>query len=104
MRAQHVMQMIATDPPPLPIPYIRQVPRVTVAFVNNTSDRALAATEAQFIALLRAASAETDLRVKFFTCPSIVRTVTPRTSLGRAYTDMTSLFDSRVDALIVTGT
>jgi homoserine O-succinyltransferase/O-acetyltransferase len=97
------MPMIAINPPPLPTPHIRHVPKVTVAFVNNTSDRALATTEAQFLALLRSSASGIDLRVKFFTCPNIVRETVPCTSIGHAYADIASLFESHVDALVVTG-
>lgn len=95
--------MIGIGPPLLSAPHVRRAARVIVAVVNNTSDRALAATEAQFLALLRSAAAEKELQVKLCTCSSIVRAVPPRTSSGRPYADVTSLFSSRVDALIVTG-
>ena len=95
--------MMAIDPLSLPMPGIRHVPRVTVAFVNNTSDRALRATEAQFLSLLRGAAAGFDLRVEFFTCPNITRAAPPLTCSGAPYADMTDLFDYHVDALIVTG-
>lgn len=88
---------------PLSTPHIGHTPRVTVALVNNTSDRALAATEAQFLALLRSSSADIQLRVEFFTCPGIVRAVPPRTIGGGTYCDMTHLLDAHVDALVVTG-
>ena len=103
MQALDVMQLIVINPPSLPMPHIRRTPSMTVAFVNNTSDRALAATEAQFLALLQSAAAGIDLQVRFYTCPNIVRAATPRTNLGRAYADMTSLFDTHIDALVVTG-
>lgn len=95
--------MIAINSPPLSMPHISHVPQVTVAFVNNTSDRALATTEAQFLTLLRSSAAGIELRVEFFSCPNIKRAVPPRTSSGRAYGDATDLFDAHVDALIVTG-
>ena len=102
MQAPDVILMRRVGPPVLS-PHVRRTPRVTVAVVNNTSDRALAATEAQFLTLLRSAAAGTELQVRFFTCPNIARAVPPRTTSGRAYAAVTSLFDSRVDALIVTG-
>lgn len=95
--------MLTIDPPPLPIPHIRRTPRVTIAFVNNTSDRALASTEAQFLALLRPATADIELHVGFFTCPGIARAAPPRTRLGTDYADMASLIDSHPDAVVVTG-
>lgn len=95
--------MMAIDPLPLPMPGIRHIPRMTVAFVNNTSDRALGATEAQFLALLRGASGGIDLRVEFFTCPNITRATSPLTCTGAPYADMTCLFDLDIDAVIVTG-
>jgi homoserine O-succinyltransferase len=76
---------------------------LTIGLVNNTSDRALQATERQFLRLLHAASIGVDLRLRFFTCPAIRRSGQPRSSMGRPYADVDDLYGTRVDALIVTG-
>ena len=76
---------------------------LVVGLVNNTSDRGLQATERQFIGLLQAAAPHLDLRVKLFTCPGIARSCrTPDGAHGR-YGEIDALFDTKLDALIVTG-
>jgi homoserine O-succinyltransferase len=74
-----------------------------IALVNNTSDRALRATEGQFLRVLRVTSDEPGPCVRFFTCPEIPRATPPRTALGHPYEDIGGIFDSEIDALIVTG-
>jgi homoserine O-succinyltransferase/O-acetyltransferase len=76
---------------------------LVVALVNNTSDRALALTEAQFMRLVRSANHDFEIRPRFFTCPEISRSVQPRTASGDPYRDIRELFASRADALIITG-
>ena len=76
---------------------------LTVGLVNNASDRALASTERQFLALLRPPPPGIDLRVRFFTCPTIRRAGLPRSSLGHPYAPIDELYDTCPDALVVTG-
>ena len=76
---------------------------LVVGLVNNTSDRGLQATERQFVNLLRAAAPQLELHVKLFTCPGVARSCrTPDGAHGR-YAEIDELFDTRLDALIVTG-
>jgi homoserine O-succinyltransferase len=76
---------------------------LSIGLVNNASDRALKATEAQFLRLLRAASAGFDLTFKLFTSPEIPRWERPRNHAGKPYADIGELFDTQIDGLIVTG-
>ncbi len=87
----------------LSTPHIRHDPVINVAFVNNTSDRGLGATETQFLRLVRQMGTGLDLRITYFTCPEIRRTDRPRSKSGRWYADTSELLTARADALIVTG-
>ena len=74
-----------------------------VAFVNNTADRALGNTERQFLGLLRSALVGRDIHVAFYTCPEIRRATRPVSAHGEPYQDIRHLYETRPDALIVTG-
>jgi len=76
---------------------------LVIGLVNNASDRALKSTEGLFVKALRTASGKTDLRFRFFTCPEIPRATCPQTPQGQLYSVIDTLFDTHVDALIVTG-
>jgi homoserine O-succinyltransferase len=77
---------------------------LVIGFVNNASDRALKSAEAQFLRVLAAASDGIELQVKFFTCPEIPRGERPAGDSDCPYGDLAELYDTRLDALIVTGT
>jgi homoserine O-succinyltransferase/O-acetyltransferase len=76
---------------------------LVVGFVNNASDRALKSAEAQFMRVLTAASNGIELEVKFFTCPEIPRGERPAGDSDCPYADIAELYDTQLDALIVTG-
>jgi homoserine O-succinyltransferase len=77
---------------------------LTIGLVNNTSDRALPATERQFLTLLwTAASVGMELNFRFFTCPEIRRSKRPQSSTGHSYSNVDELYDMHLDGLIVTG-
>src|ERR1700736_743317 len=67
-------------------------------------DAALEKTERQFIGLLTAAAGERRIRVKLFCLPEVVRAGVARERLQMHYAPLDELWDSRLDALIVTGT
>jgi homoserine O-succinyltransferase len=77
---------------------------IDLALVNNMPDSALEGTERQFAELLAAASGDTLVRLKLFSLPGVPRAETARRYLGEAYSPIDSLWNSRPDALIVTGT
>jgi homoserine O-succinyltransferase len=77
---------------------------IDVALVNNMPDSALEGTERQFAELLAAASGDLLLRLKLFSLPDVPRAEMARRYLGETYSSIDSLWNSRPDALIVTGT
>ena len=77
---------------------------LTIGLVNNMPDRALEATERQFVDLLRAAATDVAVRFKLFSIPDLPRAERKRRELARRYRDISGLWDTRLDGLIVTGT
>src|SRR5437588_9480889 len=74
-----------------------------IGLINNMPDAALNATVRQFRTLLGAAADDLLVRLTLYTLPEV-----PRTEFGReqvsSYCPFDSLWDSRLDGLIVTGT
>jgi homoserine O-succinyltransferase len=81
----------------------RPCARLSIGLVNNASDRAMKATEAQFLRMLRAASDDFDVNYTLFTCPEVPRSTRPLDSAGKPYAHTDDLFEGTLDALIVTG-
>jgi homoserine O-succinyltransferase len=77
-------------------------PRLRVAIVNNMPDSALVATERQFSQLMNAAAGGTA-EISLFHIPGVQRGDQAKEILAQRYAPFTDLFDSHVDALIVTG-
>lgn len=75
-----------------------------VGLINNMPDAALEDTARQFIELLRAAAPGIIIRLKLFSMPGIPCSQWRRQHLSTQYSDFSSLWDSRLDGLIVTGT
>jgi homoserine O-succinyltransferase len=75
---------------------------IEIGLVNNMPDAALDATVRQFRALLGAAADDMVVHLRLFTLPEV-----PRTDFGRqlvsGYSDISELWDSHLDGLIVTG-
>src|SRR6202034_2514072 len=67
-------------------------------------DTALEATERQFVGLVRAAAADTAVRLKLYAIPDMPRGDRAREDIAKRYRDISELWDSRLDGLIVTGT
>src|SRR6266849_2928596 len=76
---------------------------IDIGLINNMPDAALDATVRQFRALLGAAADDIVVRLTLYTLPEV-----PRTDFGRqqvsGYSDISDLWDSHLDGLIVTGT
>jgi homoserine O-succinyltransferase len=76
---------------------------IDIGLINNMPDAALDATVRQFRALLSAAADDIVVRLILYTLPEV-----PRTDFGRrqvsGYSDISDLWDSHLDGLIVTGT
>jgi len=79
------------------------MPCIDIGLVNNMPDLALKDTELQFFELLDAASDDLLVRLKLFSLPHIPRSELTEQRLGTLYHDRNHLWNSRFDALIVTG-
>jgi len=77
---------------------------IEIGLVNNMPDTALKSTEAQFAALLEAAAGELPVRLRLFSLPLVPRSERGALHLGTSYLGLRDFWDSRLDALIVTGT
>ena len=77
---------------------------VKIALINNMPDAALEDTEMQFMELLDAASCDIPVRLKLYCLPGIPRADRGRKHLNNFYSSISDLWDSRVDAVIMTGT
>ena len=77
---------------------------LTVGLVNNMPDPALQGTERQFVALLGAAADGLAVRLLPYALPEVPRTDWGRDYVSRFYSPIDDLWDSDVDAIIVTGT
>ncbi len=77
---------------------------LTIGFVNNMPDTAVGATERQFIDLVRAASSDVVVRLKLFSISEVPRSDLVQSEFIERYRDIAELWDTRLDALIVTGT
>jgi homoserine O-succinyltransferase len=77
-----------------------QVP--VIGIVNNMPDSALAATERQFVGLVRnAMQGLVDIRLYYL--PAVPRGVEAAAQLASRYEPISALFRNRLDAMIVTG-
>jgi homoserine O-succinyltransferase/O-acetyltransferase len=78
---------------------------LVVGLVNNMPDGALHSTERQFRQLIFAAAAgDLPVRLRLFYLPEIPRTDRGRSFVEQHYEDVSELWASRLDGLIVTGT
>jgi homoserine O-succinyltransferase len=77
---------------------------LTVGLVNNMPDAAIEATERQFTDMLRAASARAVVRLQLFSMADLPRADNVRRELAERYRDVSELWNTQLDGLIVTGT
>src|SRR5262245_35035088 len=75
-----------------------------IGLVNNMPDSALEATERQFRALLGLASDGISVRLTHYALPDVPRSDSGRRHVSQSYSDIETLWDTRLDGLIVTGT
>jgi homoserine O-succinyltransferase len=76
---------------------------IVIGLVNNMPDAALQATERQFRELL-SASSRNSVRLRLFSLPELPRAEAGRSHIGQHYEDISELWTSHLDGLIVTGT
>ena len=77
---------------------------VRIALVNNMPDAALEDTEIQFMDLLDIASGNLPVRLKLYSLPLVPRAPRGVQHLSSFYHGIDDLWNSRFDAIIVTGT
>jgi homoserine O-succinyltransferase/O-acetyltransferase len=77
---------------------------VTVGLINNMPDPALESTERQFVDLIRTAATNAIVRLVLFSIPEVPRAETTRQDMAGRYRDVSALWDTHLDGLIVTGT
>ncbi|HZQ20685.1 MAG TPA: homoserine O-succinyltransferase [Terriglobales bacterium] len=75
-----------------------------IALINNMPDAALEDTEVQFFDLLDSASGELPVVIKLFSLPHIPRSDRGIRHLNSCYFELNDFWNSRFDALIMTGT
>lgn len=80
------------------------VQAIRIALVNNMPDAALEDTELQFFDLLDAASDDLPVVVKLYSLTGVPRTERGMRRLNSFYYGLDDLWNSQVDALIMTGT
>jgi homoserine O-succinyltransferase len=77
---------------------------ITIGLVNNMPDAAVEATERQFTDLIRAATPHSIAVLKLFAIPEMPRADATCRELAERYHDISELWDTPLDGLIVTGT
>jgi homoserine O-succinyltransferase/O-acetyltransferase len=77
---------------------------VTVGLINNMPDAALKSIERQFVDLIRESTSDTVVRLLLFSIPEVPRSDAALQDMAGRYRDVSELWDTQVDGLIVTGT
>jgi homoserine O-succinyltransferase len=76
---------------------------IHIGLINNMPDGALEATERQFRALLDSVSHGVNVCLSLYDLPGVPRTEVGRLHISRFYSPIESLWNRRLDGLIVTG-
>jgi homoserine O-succinyltransferase/O-acetyltransferase len=82
---------------------VRAANCVTVGLINNMPDTALEATERQFSDLVHSSARKTVVRLLLFSIPQVPRGAAARRDMAARYRDVSEMWDTRLDGLIVTG-
>jgi homoserine O-succinyltransferase/O-acetyltransferase len=77
---------------------------IIIGLVNNMPDAALRTTERQFRELLSASSQSIAVCLRLFSLPELPRSDAGRSHIDQHYEDISELWASQLDGLIVTGT
>ncbi|HML06867.1 MAG TPA: homoserine O-succinyltransferase [Xanthobacteraceae bacterium] len=77
---------------------------INIGLVNNMPAAAFAATERQFVELLHTATKNAVVCLKLFSIADVPRADPVCRDLAGRYRDLSELWDTRLDGLIVTGT
>ena len=76
---------------------------IEIGLINNMPDAALRATEHQFIRLLDSVAAGVAVRLLFYALPDVPRAAAGRHHIGSFYSNIDTLWDRHLDAVIMTG-
>jgi homoserine O-succinyltransferase/O-acetyltransferase len=76
---------------------------ITIGLINNMPDAALRSTELQFRAVLASAAQNLSIDLRLYMLPERPRSEASRARLVQGYEDLSDLWPSSVDGLIVTG-
>jgi len=76
---------------------------VTIGLINNMPEAAFKATERQFVSLLNAASEGIPVRLSLYALAGIPETKSSGSHAGSRYSGVETLWNTRLDGLIVTG-
>lgn len=87
-----------------PMAEFRAANCITIGFINNMPDAAHEATERQFTDLIRTAAPDAVVRLRLFLIPEVPRADVVRSAVENRYHDVSELWDTPLDGLIVTGT
>jgi|SRR5579862_372561 len=82
---------------------LHAVDSVTVGLINNMPDAALKSTERQFVDLMHESTHNTAVRLLLFSIPEVPRSATARHDMAGRYRDVSELWGTHLDGLIVTG-
>jgi homoserine O-succinyltransferase/O-acetyltransferase len=77
---------------------------VTVGLINNMPDAALKSTERQFVDHMRASTRGTVVQLLLFSIPEVPRSDEALADMAGRYRNVSEMWDTRLDGLIVTGT
>src|SRR5882724_4884374 len=77
---------------------------INIALINNMPDSALENTDRQFAELVAAASGDRLVCLRVYSLPDVPRSSSARRYIDETYSSVDSLWRSRPDGLIVTGT
>jgi homoserine O-succinyltransferase/O-acetyltransferase len=78
--------------------------QLNVALINNMPDAAFEATEQHFVEVIRAATNDVIVQLKLFSIADVPRADHVRHKVAQRYRDLSQLWNTHVDGLIVTGT
>jgi homoserine O-succinyltransferase len=81
-----------------------QARAVTIGLINNMPESAFRATERQFVSLLTAACEDISIELSFYSLPGVLKRKLDEFEGASNYSSVESLWGSRLDGLIVTGT
>ena len=77
---------------------------LTIGLINNMPDAGFAATERQFIEVVGAATGNSIVALTLFSIPDVPRADHVRHGITQQYRDISELWNTSLDGLIVTGT